>query len=327
MKKSILMLGLAVAAMTSCTNDEVVEMNQNNVIKFENFVNKGTRVVDNVTTSSLKKIYVFGYRENLVDPVFNNQLFSFTGSGDVTSSVFWVDDTYFFGAYADGGNGSEIATTGSGVPTVSFTSGGVLSFNDYVVDDAKDLVAAVPAEVDNTGLANLPVALTFNHLLSKIKFTFKNTNPNSLTMKVSEISLSAIPNKGDWTSSSATEWTNPEGSVELTFPGTTSNVAVNGSYVSIEHLVLPQTLNANVKANFTIEYYNAESELVDRDLYSVSLLGDGQNPVLSTWEPGKVYNYYSDMPSSPSVITFTIGVTPWADTKVDDTKGDSTVDF
>lgn len=48
MKKSILMLGLAVAAMTSCTNDEVMEVNQNNLIKFESFVNKGTRTVDEV---------------------------------------------------------------------------------------------------------------------------------------------------------------------------------------------------------------------------------------------------------------------------------------
>lgn len=281
-----------------------------------------------VTTSNLNNIYVFGYRENLGDPVFNNQLFSFTGSGDVTSSVYWVEDTYCFGAYADGTNSAKIATEGRDVPIVSFTPSGVLSFNDYVVNDSKDLVAAVPAAVNNEGLQNEKVALTFNHLLSKIKFTFKNTNTDGFTMKVSNISFSAIPNKGDWTSSNPNEWTNPEGSVVLTFPGTTSNVAVNGSYVSIEHLVLPQELNADIKATFTIEYYNSADELMDRDSYTVSLLGDRQAPSLSTWEPGKVYNYYSDMPSSPSVITFTIDVTDWPnDIDVQDKNGDSTVDF
>ena len=49
MKKMLLMLGVAAAAMTSCTNDEVVEMNPTATIQFETFVNKGTRATIDVT--------------------------------------------------------------------------------------------------------------------------------------------------------------------------------------------------------------------------------------------------------------------------------------
>ena len=63
MKKIFLMLGLAVAAMSSCTNDEVIDLNQSNqkAIGFESFVNKGTRAIADVDKSSLKEFYVLGY--------------------------------------------------------------------------------------------------------------------------------------------------------------------------------------------------------------------------------------------------------------------------
>lgn len=80
MKKMLLVLGVAVAALTSCTSDEVVEVNSTATIQFESFVNRGTRSVtavenpDNVNDgnlSGLKEFYVFGYYGN-GSSVFNN---------------------------------------------------------------------------------------------------------------------------------------------------------------------------------------------------------------------------------------------------------------
>ena len=61
------MLGLAVAAMTSCSNDELMEVNTNNVITFESHVNKGTRAVADTENSKFTKFYVFGYHGSVQD--------------------------------------------------------------------------------------------------------------------------------------------------------------------------------------------------------------------------------------------------------------------
>ena len=59
MKKMLLVLGVAAAAMTSCTSDELIEVNQSSLIKFEPFVNKGTRSVTD-TDGRITKFYVYG---------------------------------------------------------------------------------------------------------------------------------------------------------------------------------------------------------------------------------------------------------------------------
>lgn len=53
--KKLLFIGLAATAMlASCSNDETVEMAQQNAIAFDGFVNKSTRGIDNdITTENI----------------------------------------------------------------------------------------------------------------------------------------------------------------------------------------------------------------------------------------------------------------------------------
>ena len=96
MKKSLFMLGLAVAAFTSCSNDELMEVNTNNVITFESHVNKGTRAVTN--TDVLTKFYVFG--SHGTTNVFNNVAVTNDGTGwDYTNHVAWTANTYKFAMF------------------------------------------------------------------------------------------------------------------------------------------------------------------------------------------------------------------------------------
>ena len=50
MKTKLWMLGVAVAALTSCTQSEVIDVPENKVIGFEPFVEKHTRAVQNIST-------------------------------------------------------------------------------------------------------------------------------------------------------------------------------------------------------------------------------------------------------------------------------------
>lgn len=333
MKKSILMLGLAVAAMTSCTNDEVMEVNQNNLIKFESFVNKGTRTVTEVTKSSLTQFYVFGYHDGDTAPVFNNNYVEKDGNSWTNEvSKYWRANNYYFGAYANKATSDKL--TGA-----SFSSDGTLTIANYTVaNSTNDLIAAVKT-VDNTGLANKAVSLDFKHLLAQVKFEFANNNSGYL-MTVSDITFKAMP-KGTCTINNAGKinW-NLEASDSLTYTykGTSAGdyIAVDQSFKSDSLLVLPVRIAATTCANFTIAFYenvgNNYNKVQEIEYKNVSLIGTQANSdgdAVASWDPGYKYNYKAYFPINPSKIQFSVNtVEGWKDNTVDDnTTNDESVIF
>ena len=336
MKKSFLMLGLAVAAMTSCTNDEVVEVNQSNLIKFESFVNKGTRAVTETTTTGLSQFYVFGgYGTDYIN-VFNDVAVTFNSTDNNWAPVTeaeWTANNYRFAAYANRNTSEKLSPT--------FDANG-LKFTDYVVSDDKDLVAALSGEVDNSNLANNAVALTFKHMLSQVKFTFKNTDA-SHRMSVSDVTVSNVNNKGTGTlSSNGIAWTNlvVDNNYALKYIGT-NNVAVNATYAPDYQMVIPQTLNTSgkeIQITFTITFYDNNSAVVSTETFNnVSLVYDNDatvgedNKNFTAWKPGYKYNYTANFPADPKTIRFTVTeVEEWEEQTVNGnngTPGDSQMDF
>lgn len=347
MKKMFWMLGVAVAALTSCTNDEVVEVNQSNLIKFESFVNKGTRAVTEeteTTTARLSQFYVFGgYGANYTN-VFDNVAFVKDGSttewkpSDTKNEAEWTANTYYFAAYANKNSSDQFTAT----TNVSFDANG-LKFINYVVSDNEDLVAALSGEVDNTDLGNKAVALTFKHMLSQVKFTFKNTDA-SHTMSVSNISVSNVNNKGTGTlTDSGISWTDlsVDNNYALSYAGTTEKVAAKGYYDPDYQMVIPQNLNTSskeIKITFTITFYDNNDAVVSTETFSnVSLVYDNDktegedNKNFTAWEPGYKYNYTANFPADPKTIRFTVTkVEDWENqTAIGDngTPGDNKMDF
>lgn len=309
MKKSLFMLGLAVAAFTSCSNDELMEVNTNNVITFESHVNKGTRAVTNTTTDDLTTFYVFG--SHGTTRVFDNVAVTKDGSNwDYTNHVAWTANSYKFAAYA--------TTNASAQITPAYDNAtGKLTFSDVAANDASDLVAATTT-VDNTGLANAAVNLTFKHLLSKVQFVLTNNSSENYTMKISNITFSALK-QGDCVFDGAAAWT-AEGTAEaLSFAGTTTNIAKSAAFTSEDHIVIPNQDLANVKASFTVEFYDAADNKVYVKEYtaangskpdtrvSLALTGDAK------WQPGYLYKYTGSITPTTSYIQFTVTeVEEWA---------------
>ena len=335
MKKSILMLGLAVAAMTSCTNDEVMEVNQNNLIKFESFVNKGTRTVAEVGKDNLTQFYVFGYHDGDTRPVFdNNYVKKEDGSWKNEESKDWRANRYYFGAYANKATSDILNTT----PSASFSSDGTLTIANYdVTDSTDDLIAAVKT-VDNTGLLNNPVDLDFKHLLAQVKFEFANNN-DDYYMTVSPITFKAMPigtctidkdGEIDWKLKSGLTASD---SITYTYNGTSRDeyIAATKSFKSDSLLVLPVEIAATTCANFTIEFYEKVdgnyNKVQEIEYKNVSLIGtqsnsDGDN--VASWAPGYKYNYKAYFPINPSKIQFSVNtVEGWKDNTVDDNTTDN----
>lgn len=284
MKKSLFMLGLAVAAMTSCSNDELMEVNENSFITFENHVDNGTRA--ETTKAGLSQFYVFGNHGTTVD--FENDLVKLTDGVWNVKQVAWTGNEYQFGAYATNNASTKINNA-------SFTSG-ALSFPDYQVNQEHDLVAAL-TNVDNRQLGNQAVGLTFKHMLSKVKFTITNGSSENLTMKVSEIKFT-VKNQGTCTyDNSGITWSSLDASKELEYAGTTSNVAKAASWTSADNLVIPgQALDA-IKATFTVTFYNGADVFTTMNYTNVPLtLTSG------SWQPGYIYNYTaSPTPAMPYI--------------------------
>jgi hypothetical protein len=276
MKKSLLLLGVAVAAITSCTNDEVLDINKNTTIGFESFVNKGTRAA-NTTIDNLAKFQVWGGYETKTD-VFAGKVVTKSGSvWSYTDPVAWTGNVYKFAACATG--------TDDEVSGVSFDfASGALTVAGYKVNQAHDLVAAVTT-VDNTSLSNAPVNLNFQHMLSKVKFAIKNNSTENLTMQVSDITFT-VKDQATATFSGTASWSTYTGSTTtITVPGTSVNVAKGETFTSADFLVMPQDDMSGVKATFTVQFFNGSTPFGAPQEYTAVSMGG------TAWTPGYIYTY------------------------------------
>lgn len=266
--KKIFLIGLTAAAMlASCSNDETVEMAQQKAIGFSNaFVNNGTRsVVDpSFTTSTLSDFAVYGFTQN--GQIFNGEKVSKGGAASTGWSYdnvqYWVPgNTYTFGAiapYSVAGNVSNVT-----LPTGATKVGMEVAFTNTDADQV-DLLHAAPAQITGvTPTYTTPVSMTFNHQLSKVKFSFQNSVGAGYNVKVSNVKITDAYEKGTLTVA-ATENTwggQTSKNLELNF----GNVVDNASGTNAAFI-------ANTK---TLESYNEKLMIpMGTDTYTISFTAE-----------------------------------------------------
>lgn len=319
MKTNLFLLGMAVAALSSCTNEEVTDVAQNRAIKFNQFVENNTRVVQEV--ESLSNFYVFGKfgdaKGNYDTQIFNNEL--------QTTSYYWVaDKNYIFGAYANGDGGQLNSSE------VSFKANdGILTFSNYTPDDAKDLVAVISENVECKDAVNQgPVNLNFRHMLSQVKFTFKTTDGDKYTLRISDLKFKALQTATcTYTKdNNIIEWT---GSINNDYSysdiADVADGAKNYTVSSESKLVIPQNNTNQLKVTFTATITDAG---LNKEANFEATLGVAENIAgtsdANTWMPGYRYNYtvtingYDIDPDLENQkIEFTPSVSPWNDATSD----------
>ncbi len=269
--KKIFLIGLTAAAMmASCSNDETVEMAQQKAISFSNaFVNNGTRsVVDpSFTTSTLKDFAVYGFTQN--GQIFNGEKVSKGGAASTGWSYdnvqYWVPgNTYTFGAiapYSVAGNVSNVT-----LPTGATKVGMEVAFTNTDADQV-DLLHAAPAQITGvTPTYTTPVSMTFNHQLSKVKFSFQNSVGVGYNVKVSNVKITDAFKEGTLTVAAAgNTWGNQtDKTLELNF----GNVVANASSTEAsaianaatlesynEKLMIPMSNTAKYTVTFTVDLY------------------------------------------------------------------------
>ena len=266
--KKIFLIGLTAAAMlASCSNDETVEMAQQKAIGFSNaFVNNGTRsVVDpSFTTTSLNDFAVYGFTQN--GQIFNGEKVSKTGDAwSYVNVQYWVPgNTYTFGAIAphSAANVSDVKLP-EGATKVEMK----VAFTNTDADQV-DLLHAEPAQItDVTATYTTPVSMTFNHQLSKVKFSFQNSVGAGYNVKVSNVKITDAYEKGTLTVG-ATEntWSNQtDKALVLNFGNvvadgaTADEAAVIANAATLESynekLMIPMVSSATYTVTFTVELF------------------------------------------------------------------------
>lgn len=266
--KKIFLIGLTAAAMlASCSNDETVEMAQQKAISFSNaFVNNGTRsIVDpSFTTTSLNDFAVYGFTQK--GQIFNGEKVSKGGTAWSYDNVqYWVPgNTYTFGAiapYSVAGNVSNVT-----LPTGATKVGMEVAFTNTDADQV-DLLHAAPAQITGvTPTYTTPVSMTFNHQLSKVKFSFQNSVGVGYNVKVSNVKITDAFKEGTLTVAAAgNTWGNQtDKTLELNF----GNVVANASSTEAsaianaatlesynEKLMIPMSNTAKYTVTFTVDLY------------------------------------------------------------------------
>lgn len=267
MKKSLFMMGVAVAALSSCTQSEVLNVADNNVIKFENaYVGKATRAATVLDNSNFGSFYVYGY--DGADDIFEN-VNVFKGDGTAWGYDILVeyaeDKTYTFAAYSDGGTTKGTGQLATGV-TFSTTPATTLGITGYTTTYNKDLI--VSFSHNNIDDANAPVAFTFKHALAQVKFTIQSALGDENKIAISNFSVTGFADNANLTYTmgeshevDAISWSST--SATKTIDALDNNVATTSNSAYGTYVVIPQTV-ATLKMTFDATLYKADGTKVEK---------------------------------------------------------------
>lgn len=224
MKRGFFYLAAGALALTACTSEEVLDENrvQSNAIGFENVVNKQTRATEVITNGKFNTFGVFGYyafeTEANSEPdhgilVFNNETVKRSETNPIDWTYnnirYWVPEaTYYFYGYSCGGIklGKDYGSFSMDV-TQPTKEGRAFKITNYICDNTHqhDLLFDKNEGLMKTN--NSTVRFQFKHILTKIDAKFFSDFAPDYTIEISNVRISNIRNKGDY-SSSEEKWTN-----------------------------------------------------------------------------------------------------------------------
>jgi hypothetical protein len=312
-RKFLLCVSMTVFGLfASCSSDETVDIPAGRTIEFSgDFVNNNTRA--EYTTSNITKFNVYGWVSKKIDAnttqsgvIFNGDEVSKTnGKWTYTNTQYWIDGgTYNFSALAG-------YTSGNGTLTITNEKNARAdkpTIKDFELNGGtEDLIYSDhPKAISYTYSANTTpeaVAFTFQHQLSKVKFSFVSTL-GGLGIKVTDIKITDPFEKGTVELSNTqhgavwTPETRPEsGNKALDFG---SAPTVDTDYVSTN-----STTPSSTEPRFMIPAESKEGAAIDYTVTFTTTLYQGGIEFTQvehkttikalTLEPGYAYNFIATL--------------------------------
>ncbi len=307
--KKLLVMGLAAMglALTACNSDETVEVAKGNAIGFKTFVNNSTRAANDVNTENLDAFKVWGLMNKgnqTGTPFVAKDVTKANGAWSYAPPVYWEKGySYSFVALAPNNTYTFTAPT-------AINTWGSLTFNNGTGET--DLIYAAEKQAAVTGEGcPAPVNLTFNHMLSRVRFQFENGMLDGSKLTVTNVKINDA-----YTSGTATL---AEQLANLSWaPGQATGALEFGNAAAMEQNVKEATAHKYMIP--AIKTYNL-TFTVKREHHGVTdTYNHNVNLQELTFEPGKSYqltakftaeNINPDEELCP--ITFTATVNSWAE--------------
>ena len=323
--KKIFIAMMAMAAFAACSTEEQIAAPQGDAIAFgDAFVDNATKAIDGTFANNgtgvneLTQFDVYGIVENAngaVANIFCAEPVSKSGSVwtyDPNKTQYWV-----------AGNSYSFAAVKNGVVAVDDYDNmpATIAYDVTTQDDV------LYAEVNNVNYAGnvQPVKFTFNHLLSKVKFTVKNQMQygNGNSYKVEEVRIVNAVETATYTVDGT--WGAHAGAHELNF-GDIVTVGASQAEAALkllengvgesnyERLLIPQT-NAALTIKVNVKYYIADKANPGTDVLNDSYTKEVVANL--TLEAGKAYNFILTLGNPGEPITFAVeNIVDWDEENV-----------
>lgn len=293
-------------ALTACNSDETVEVAKGNAIGFKTFVNNSTRAANDATTDNLDEFKVWGLmnKDNSTGtPFIGKEVTKKNGAWSYQTPVYW-EKGYAYSFVALAPNDAYTFTA----PTVINTWGS-LTFNNGTGET--DLIyAAAKQEAVAGNTCPRDVNMTFNHMLSRVRFQFENGMLDGSKLTVSDVKITDACTSGTATLAeqlAGLRWAPGQGTGALEFGGA-AKMEKDAKEATAHKYMIPAT--KAYKLSFT----------VTRVHHGVTDVYNHNNVILQqlTFEPGKSYQLTAKFTAeniNPDEelcqIKFTATVNPW----------------
>lgn len=314
MKKNFFLAAVVLAAMSSCSKDEVVEVNNGNAIAFRASLDRAISRGSETDLNNLQafKVTAIGNEKNY----FTNLVVNSSDGGhtwQTASTYYWPSFGLSFFAYAP-------QDIGSGAVSIDNSAKKITGFSpSQTVSEQKDLVIAYN-KGDRLKNEKPGVALNFKHALSQIEVKAKCMNSN-IKVEVLGVKVMNVAGTADFTfpedkptdtsyELSQGQWTNAKGTQGYLIKGTTP-VTLTSDAQSImmdagNFMLIPQTLTkwdgtavsggAYLSVLCRISSVDGDNEVL---LYPLATSTDDKSgkyglsavAIDTNWLPGKKYTY------------------------------------
>lgn len=343
LKPTIAMIVAITAAMTSCSSEEELEINNGSEITFRTAVGKGSRATE-TTIANLEKFSVSAIGTD--GSTYFSDEYSRQEASWIPSSQqhYWPTDNSELKFYAY----APASTSLTGTFSISGTEQKVSGFKPAAqFKDQQDFIVAFGSGRKSAQGAT-GVQLTFSHALSQIEVKAKNAGV-IYTYKVTGVRIGSVVSSADFalpsSSSDKGSWTPGTDKSDYIVEYASSPLTLGSDAQSLmteesgTAMLIPQQLTAwdiendktnTSKGSFLAVKINIVAQADGNQLYPATDGGYGWAciPVDTQWKPGYKYIYTLDFsngagkypPEDPDVpggdiltdpIRFTVDVEPW----------------
>ena len=322
--KKLLVFALATIGMVACFSEDVVQLPKSDTIRFADaYINNSTRadqaIDPSITKEKLLAFDVWAYMTSLTGTVLVNEDVELVNGGwDYANTQYWTPNKkYFFAALAPMNSDYWNLDASQAVfpdPDNQVAGGaGLVTFENN--DGGEDLLYATAfvetpdmATLQNQGMST--VKFQFKHLLSKVKFTFKNGFlTDNATVKVENIKMTA-PKSGSINLGTGYDWVLDNVQAGVYAFGNAGEIAMGeDQQCHDERLTIPADATYAYNIDFDVTLYYGQEEA-----YTVHKQSVVTGVAL---EMGKAYNFVAEItPDNLNLlpIVFEVqGVDSWVD--------------